>query len=192
MSVHETVRAVSGIVPKSSCVSWKGVGAVSGELSSLQATFRSAMAGVCTPVSVVTTVEDGRPHGTTVSAFTSLSMAPPMVLVSLDAGSDLLRMVRRTGTFGINVLSSGQSELAIRFAKKGPDKFASVDWSSHHGSARLTGSATWVACSVAEVVAGGDHLILLGDVVAVDTAPAEPLTYHGRTFGTHLRHAEAA
>ena len=52
----------------------------------LQAHFREVMAGVATPVSVVTAISDGRPHGTTVSAFASLSMDPPMVLVALDRG----------------------------------------------------------------------------------------------------------
>src|SRR3954469_19110691 len=85
----------------------------------LQTSFRNVMAGVCTPVSVVTTIADGRPHGTTVSAFASLSMDPPMVQVSLDHGSELLALVRDSGTFGLNVLSSGQSALATMFATKG-------------------------------------------------------------------------
>lgn len=81
--------------------------------------FRAAMAAVCTPVSVVTTMEDGLPYGTTVSAFTSLSLEPPMLLVSLDRNSDLLAMIRRTGRFGLNVLASSQPELAMNFARKG-------------------------------------------------------------------------
>jgi flavin reductase (DIM6/NTAB) family NADH-FMN oxidoreductase RutF len=73
------------------------------ELSSL---FRDVMSSVCSPVSVVTTHLDGEPFGTTVSAFASLSMSPPMVLVCLDESSDLLAAVRRTDRFGLNVLSS--------------------------------------------------------------------------------------
>jgi flavin reductase (DIM6/NTAB) family NADH-FMN oxidoreductase RutF len=161
-------------------------------LSDLQAAFRAAMAGVCTPVSVVTTVEDGRPHGTTVSAFASLSMTPPMVLVSLDNGSDLLAIVQRTGNFGLNVLAYGQSALALRFAKKGPEKFSGAAWSAECGAARLDGVAAWVACTVGQIVEGGDHRVLLGNVVAAEAAEIEPLTYHARTFGTHMRDAEAS
>lgn len=151
------------------------------------------MASVCTPVSVVTTVEDGRPHGTTVSAFTSLSMNPPMVLVSLDNGSDLLAIVQRTGTFGLNVLASSQAALARRFAKKGSEKFrGAADWIEDFGAARLAGVSSWVACKVGEIVVGGDHLILLGEVVAAEATTADPLTYYARTFGTHIRHAEAS
>jgi flavin reductase (DIM6/NTAB) family NADH-FMN oxidoreductase RutF len=94
----------------------------------LQSAFREVMASVCTPVSVVTAVADDRPHGTTVSAFASLSMTPPMVLVALDRGSDLLAVVRSTGRFGLNVLGSDQCALASTFARKGPDKFAGVPW----------------------------------------------------------------
>ena len=158
----------------------------------LQAAFRTAMARVCTPVSVVTTVEDGRPHGTTVSAFVSLSMDPPMVLVSLDNGSDLLAMVRRTGTFGVNVLAADQSAVALRFAGKGPDKFRGADWSGECGAARLDGVAAWLACTVGQIVEGGDHQVLLGNVVAAEATEIEPLTYHARTFGTHLRHVKAS
>ena len=81
--------------------------------------FRAVMAGVATPVSVVTTLTDGRPHGTTVSAFASLSMDPPMVLVSLDRGSGLLARLAVGGVFGVNVLGRDQAPLALAFARKG-------------------------------------------------------------------------
>lgn len=166
---------------------------MSGELSPLQSTFRTAMASVCTPVSIVTTIElFGQPYGATVSAFTSLSMSPPMVLVSLDASSSLLGMVERTGAFGLNVLASDQADLARRFATKGPGRFTGIRWSGEHGSARLAGVAAWVACRVSDIIEGGDHKILLGKVLDVDTTAHEPLTYHDRTFGTHQRHIAAS
>lgn len=165
---------------------------VSGEMSALQVAFRSAMAGVCTPVSVVTTIEAGRPHGTTVSAFASLSMTPPMLSVSLDLKSDLLKMLRRTRFFGLNVLASNQEEVARRFARKGSDDFLEVQWRKELGAARLNGAAAWVACTVADIVRGGDHVVVLGNVVATESSPTDPLTYHDRTFGTHLRHADVS
>ncbi|CCG03720.1 flavin reductase family protein [Blastococcus saxobsidens] len=148
--------------------------------------FREVMAAVCTPVSVITGLDDGVPHGTTVSAFASLSMAPPMVLVSLDRGSDLLALVRRTGLLGVNVLGSGQSELATQCARKGADKFTDVAWELHAGVPRIAGAAGFLGCTVAGLVPGGDHVIVLGDVVAAETVADAPLTYHGRVFGTHF------
>ena len=143
------------------------------------------MARVCSPVAVVTTIDEGRPHGTTVSAFTSLSLHPPMILVSLDVSSELLALVLRTQRFGLNVLGRTQADLALRFATKGPAKFAGVSWTANHGSARLTGNAAWAACEVADVIEGGDHRIVLGNVLTVDAGDAEPLTYYARDFGTH-------
>ncbi|SDH03582.1 flavin reductase family protein [Klenkia brasiliensis] len=147
--------------------------------------FRSVMAGVATPVSVVTALDGDLPHGTTVSAFASLSMSPPMVLVSLDSGSDLLDLIRRTRRFGVNVLGSAQSALALSFARKGTDKFVDVAWIADQGLPRLPGAPGWLACEVAELVAGGDHIIALGTVIDADTVDGAPLTYHGRLFGTH-------
>ncbi|MCP2256010.1 NADH-FMN oxidoreductase RutF, flavin reductase (DIM6/NTAB) family [Prauserella aidingensis] len=152
----------------------------------LQTAFREVMAGVCTPVSVVTAMADGRPHGTTVSAFASQSMEPPMVLVSLDRSSELLATVRESGRVGLNVLSSGQSTLALKFARKGgADKFADVGWDVEGGVPRLPGAGGFLACDVTTFVEGGDHVVVLGLVRAADTIPGPPLTYHGRVFGTH-------
>jgi flavin reductase (DIM6/NTAB) family NADH-FMN oxidoreductase RutF len=152
----------------------------------LQARFREVMAQVPTPVSVVTSMGDGLPHGTTVSAFASLSMTPPMVLVALDRGSDLLAMVRETRRFGVNVLGVDQSPLALAFSRKGgTGKFDGVRWEVDAGVPRLTGSPGWLACRVTQLVGGGDHVIVLGEVQRAATAAGSPLTYHARTFGTH-------
>ncbi|MCK8671552.1 flavin reductase family protein [Rhodococcus sp. HM1] len=143
------------------------------------------MAGVCTPVSVITAMDEGRPHGTTVSAFVSLSMTPPLVLVCLDRQSTLLQIIRKSNCFGVNILGRHQSNLATTFAKKGFDKFAQVPWTLHEGSPRLHGDSGWIACEVFQLVDGGDHVIVFGHVLAAITSETPPLTYHNRAFGTH-------
>ena len=147
--------------------------------------FREVMAGVCTPVTVVTTFTGGRPLGTTVSAFASLSMTPPMVVVSLDRRSDLLAALGEGTRLGVNVLGSSQAALAGGFARKGVDKFGDVDWHLESGVPRLGGSPGWLACVVSRLVGGGDHVLILADVRRAETEPGPPLTYHARTFGTH-------
>jgi flavin reductase (DIM6/NTAB) family NADH-FMN oxidoreductase RutF len=147
--------------------------------------FRDAMAEVCSPVAVVTTVHGGQPHGTTVSAFASLSLDPPMVTVALSHGSDLLAKVRQTGRLGLNVLGSGQDDLALAFARKGVDKFAGIGWRSDNGLPRLDRSVVWLDCDVTAVAAGGDHVVILAGVRHVSVHPGAPLTYHRRRFGTH-------
>jgi flavin reductase (DIM6/NTAB) family NADH-FMN oxidoreductase RutF len=152
--------------------------------------FKAAMGSVCTPVSVVTAFDDARPHGTTVSAFCSLSLTPPMVLVALDEGSALLQVLRRTSRVGLNVLSHSQDAIAGRFATKGDDKFDGVAWESRSGVPHITGSACWFACEVEQFVTGGDHTVVLGRVVETDHADLPPLTYHRRAFGTHAALAQ--
>ncbi|MFI5612615.1 flavin reductase family protein [Amycolatopsis sp. NPDC051903] len=151
----------------------------------LQDEFRQVMASVATPVSVVTALCDGAPHGATVSAFTSLSMDPPMVLVSLDKTSRLLGLIRRSGRFGVNVLGADQAGTAVTFAKKLAEKFSEVHWEADNELPRLADVPGWLACSVTQEVEGGDHIVLFGRVEAASTATAAPLTYHLRTFGTH-------
>jgi flavin reductase (DIM6/NTAB) family NADH-FMN oxidoreductase RutF len=147
--------------------------------------FREVMAGVATPVSVVTALRDGVPHGTTVSAFSSLSMSPPMLLVALDRRSDLLGRLEGGQPFGVNVLGAHQAGVAAAFARKGADRFDGVEWTEDSGAPRLAGSPGWLACTVARLVDGGDHVVVLGDVVHAASAAAPPLVYHARTFGTH-------
>ncbi|MCP2256141.1 NADH-FMN oxidoreductase RutF, flavin reductase (DIM6/NTAB) family [Prauserella aidingensis] len=158
----------------------------------LQTAFRDVMAAVCTPVSVVTAMAGDHPHGTTVSAFASLSMNPPMVLVSLDRASNLLAIARDTRLFGLNVLSSDQSALAANFTRKGESKFAGIEWETVAGVPQLPGVCGFVACEVTELVNGGDHVVLLGHVQAAEPAGGRPLTYHARVFGTHSALQEAS
>ena len=143
------------------------------------------MSGVCTPVTVVTAFNGTMPHGTTVSAFTSLSLAPPMVLISLDQDSQLLSCVRATRRFGVNVLASDQAAVARIFARKGEHKFDGISWSATSELPRIAGAAGFISCAADSFVPGGDHVVVLGMVEAADSAAAAPLTYHRRTFGTH-------
>lgn len=133
---------------------------------------------------MVTSALDGRPHGATVSAFCSLSLDPPLVLVSLNRGSKLLSMIRDADAFGINVLELDQQELALGFARKGDDKFADVAWSLDRGLPRLYGVGLWLACSVHELVEGGDHVIVVGRVDVAEHEARRPLLYQQRSFGT--------
>lgn len=152
--------------------------------------FRDVMASVCAPVTVVTALVDDQPHGTTVSAFASLSLRPPMITVALDRKSTALAMIQRAGRFGVNVLGQGQDDLALVFARRDVDRFAAADWHLDHGLPRLDGAASWLACDLATAVDGGDHLLLLGTVTHAGRTESAPLVYGHRVFGTHSHFAE--
>lgn len=153
----------------------------------LAATFRDSMAHLCAPVTIITAMDDDRPHGTTVSAVMSLSMEPPLIAIALAHTSESLQIIKKTKRFGVNILSSTQHPVAMRFAGKGKDKFLDVDWDDAGGLPRIADGAIWIDCAAQSFVDGGDHLIVVGAVRHTDhTAGAEPLTYHGRRFGTHV------
>lgn len=150
--------------------------------------FKEAMANVVTPVSVVTTMSrDGRPLGATVSAFASLSAAPALVMVALSRESNTLAAIREHGRFGINVLGEGQAPVALAFSTThSAEKFHDVEWRQHDGVPRLEQSSVWVACALDDEFQGGDHVILVGRVGAVESAgQVVPLTYYQRSFGSH-------
>jgi flavin reductase (DIM6/NTAB) family NADH-FMN oxidoreductase RutF len=83
------------------------------------------------------------------------------------------------------MLNAAQGELALAFARKGVDKFESVDWYLADGLPRLSSAATWIACEVDRLLGSGDHVVALGTVVGVDPSNASPLVYYDRAFGTY-------
>lgn len=153
----------------------------------LQKSFRTAMGNVAAAVSVVTVHHRGTPHGTTVSAFASLSMDPPMLLVSLDKTSTLLSKIGLNSIVGVNVLAAHHDQVALRFAQKGDDKFAGIAWQLEDGAPALADRHAWVSIQVARLIDAGDHTLVLGDVIAADATDNAPLTYWRRVFGTHRR-----
>ncbi|GAB3845823.1 flavin reductase family protein [Dactylosporangium cerinum] len=152
--------------------------------------FRDLMAGVCAPVTVVTTADGDGPHGATVSSFASLSLRPPLVTVALDRRSALLARILGSRRFGVNVLGSADDDLALLFARRDQDRFGTVGWSPSHGLPRLDSTAGWAVCDLRQVVEGGDHLLLMGLVTHAEPSHRSPLVYGHRTFGTHSRFAE--
>src|SRR5215212_9573441 len=142
--------------------------------------FRSTLAAYATGVTVVTAVGPNGPSGATANAVTSLSLDPPMMLACLDRGSRTLTSVREQGRFGVNALAAGQEDLARRFAGKNPEdeKWETVEWSESEDLPRLPGGLMWVACELRDLIDGGDHLILTGNVLAADSREGNPLLFH--------------
>ena len=135
---------------------------------------------------MVSAFRGGRPAGATASAVCSLSLEPMMMLVCLDLESRSLEAVREAGRFGISVLGETQREAAEIFAtKSGQDeKWDTVGWRDHLGVPIIEASLARVVCEVAEIIPGGDHVIVTGEVLEVeaDDDPGEPLIYHGGLF----------
>jgi flavin reductase (DIM6/NTAB) family NADH-FMN oxidoreductase RutF len=150
--------------------------------------FRKASGLWATGVSIVTTVDEhGTPYGLTMNSVTSLSLNPPLYLVNVDNGSDTLAPMLATRGFCINVLANDQQELSNRFAKKGDDKFQNVTHEiGTSGAPRLAGSLMNIDCRINAVHAGGDHQIVVGEVLTIVSADLEsgvkPLLYFGGRY----------
>jgi flavin reductase (DIM6/NTAB) family NADH-FMN oxidoreductase RutF len=148
------------------------------------ARFLAAMAELPAGVTVTTCRDaDGAPVGATLSAVTSLSLDPPMVLTCFDRGSNTLKAVVEPGTaFLLHILAHGQEAIAMAFAGKSGNKFADVDWAPGRlGLPRIAGCAATLLCRVADLVPGGDHMIVTAHVVESHVADDPlPLVYHRR------------
>lgn len=146
--------------------------------------FRNVIGHFASGVTVITTTVEGRPAGTTASAITSLTLEPPMLLICMNQSSATGQAIARTGTFAINILGEGHGELAVRFARRGGDKFDGVPVSPGTTAGPLLDEAiAHLECRVAEQVVAGTHVIFIADVIDGTARPGEPLAYFRGRFG---------
>jgi len=137
----------------------------------------------------VTVAIDDRPHGMTASAFCSVSLEPPRVLVCLEKTSQTRRMVTQAGTFVVNVLSARQEHLARSFALPGMKSFTEhVHQDGIDGAPVLDGAIAWFGCRVIDVVDGGDHDVFVGEVIDCGSHDGEPLLYYDRAYRSLHEH----
>jgi 3-hydroxy-9,10-secoandrosta-1,3,5(10)-triene-9,17-dione monooxygenase reductase component len=144
------------------------------------ADFRAAMGTLPTGVTVVTATGPDGPAGATANAVCSLSIEPMLMLACLDRGSRTLLAVQAANRFGISVLDAGQEPIARSFATKAPvaDKWEGVGWRERDGIPAIDDALVWVACDLRDVIAGGDHVIVTGEVTGLEARDGEPLVFH--------------
>jgi flavin reductase len=151
--------------------------------------FREAMGSFPTGVTVVTVASgDGNIHGMTVNSFSSVSLDPMLVLICLKKTSRGLGLIERAGAFAVNVLSAGQHDLSRRFANRhrpaGPAMFDGLSFElGAAGCPVLVDATASFDCRLRQSHRAGDHLIVLGEVVALLHRPQlEPLIFHAGTY----------
>jgi flavin reductase (DIM6/NTAB) family NADH-FMN oxidoreductase RutF len=149
--------------------------------------MRSALGLFATGVTIVTTLDaDGVPIGLTANSFNSVSLTPPLVLWSLGLKAGSLQTFLQAKHYAIHVLSVEQQALAERFASKSADRFAALDFGSGHGDVPIIpGCAAVFECTNRNQYPEGDHVILVGEVLACHhDASRAPLLFHGGKFYT--------
>jgi flavin reductase (DIM6/NTAB) family NADH-FMN oxidoreductase RutF len=154
--------------------------------------FRSALRCFAAGVTVVTTRDpEGRPSGLTASAFTSVSLDPPLVLVCVDHAATAHPDLRMRGWFAVNVLRREQEALSRQFAVSGGDKFRGVPYHEGHAGLPLIDDAlATLQCRVVEAHEAGDHTIFIGQVEAATVAGGRPLVYFHGGYHTLVANGE--
>ena len=147
--------------------------------------WRAAMGRFPTGVTIVTSWAGEAPVGSTVNAFCSVSLDPPLLLVCLVQGNPVLGPIERTGLMGVNFLPADACDLARLFGRDATgDRFAGLAHSARDGGAPQLGAAcVFIDCALEQAHDAGDHRILIGRGLAIDHASASaPLLYHRGAF----------
>ena len=143
--------------------------------------FREALGHYASGITVISSHADGEPIGFTCQSFYSVSISPPLVSFSVMASSASYSKIRQAGRFAVNILSGEQVDISNQFARRGTDKWLGVDWQeSPLGNPIIAGSLHWLDCEIHAEHAAGDHLIVIGEVKAMNLQHAtagQPLLY---------------
>lgn len=150
--------------------------------------FRDTLAAFATGVTVITTRGVEHPAGMTASAFSSVSLDPPLVLICVGNTASASEEIPGSGTFAVNILGAHQEPLSRYFASKdrprGADAFRDIPHRRlASGSPILDGVAGYVDCSVHQRHEAGDHWIFVGEVLALGCDPeVPPLLFHAGQY----------
>ena len=143
--------------------------------------FKRACARFATGICVASVCDaDGTPHGLTVSSFTSVSLAPPLILICLGHEASVISHFRAASHFAVNILAEDQRKLSERFARKGHDRFDGLSWHpGATGAPLVDGVLATIECGVHQRFTSGDHDIFVGEVLDTRVrADVRPLAYY--------------
>ena len=146
--------------------------------------FKAAMRHFPTGVAVVTSLREGEPRGVTVSAFSSVSADPPLVLICINREARSYLYISTSKIFCVNLLAADQRHHAERFAGKLREKqFEGVEYGvDATGAAVLAGTVAHLDCEVVEEYHAGSHSIFIGRVISCASRPGRPLGYYNGEF----------
>jgi len=146
--------------------------------------FKEVMRRFASGVTVVTSLKEGQPRGVTVTAFTSVSAEPPMVLVCVNREARTYLYISTSKIFCVNILASSQRALAERFsARIREHQFEGIPYTiDATGAAVLEGTLAHLDCQVIDEHQAGSHSIFIGRVISCAARPGSPLGYFDGSF----------
>lgn len=155
--------------------------------------LRRSFGQFATGVAVVTTTFEGRPAGVTVNSFSSASLDPPLVTWAIGRSSRSFEAFSKAPHFNVHVLSADQIALSGHFASSVDDKFTGIEWSMASNAAPLLpGACAHFLCAVHDRVDVGDHLMLMGRVLAFEHSDRAPLVFARGRYAVVAEHPAVA
>lgn len=139
--------------------------------------FRSVMGRFTTGITVVSTEGPDGAHCMTANAFMSVSLDPPLVLVSLGVNTKMHDLLQRGGVYGVSVLAADQEPVSRYFSGR-PDSSAGVRFIYASGVAVMEGALAHVVARVVDEHPAGDHTLFIGEILELDDSPGDPLVFH--------------
>ncbi len=153
--------------------------------------YRSVMGRFATGVCIATTEVDGQVHGATVNSFTSVSLDPPLVLISLDNRTRLLEQIRQTGRYSLSILTEDQVHLSNHFAGR-PQEGLEVAFDWVDGHPLLSSAVGHIATELETEHLAGDHTLLIGRVTHLEAFDEEPLLFFSGRYATMAEQSQPA
>ena len=141
--------------------------------------LRRVMGHFATGVTIITTVsKSGQLFGLTANAFTSVSLDPPLLLISVDKKAESYPCFEESKVFTVNILSDSQEALSRKFAVSGGNKFEGVAYHmGANGVPIILGTVGYIECRVYATYDGGDHSIYLGEILEAEASEGKPLMF---------------
>jgi flavin reductase (DIM6/NTAB) family NADH-FMN oxidoreductase RutF len=146
--------------------------------------FRQTLGHFATGVTVITTVHEGIVHAMTANAFCSVSLEPPLVLISVDNRNHMHRLLARSGRYGVSILARSQEALSQHFAGRSQEGLQ-VPFVWHEGCPLIEGAVAQLTCKVINAHPSGDHTLYLGQVEQLGYSDeSAPLLFYGGKYHT--------
>jgi flavin reductase (DIM6/NTAB) family NADH-FMN oxidoreductase RutF len=149
--------------------------------------FRRTLGMFATGVTIITTRSGEQVHGMTANAFMSVSLRPPLVLVSVDRRARMSNLLHAGTTFGVNVLEAGQARLSDHFAGRAGEGATEPTFELVHDTPLVEGALAHLVARVVRSYWGGDHSLFLGQVEYARYGDGEPLLFHGGRYERLVR-----
>ncbi len=147
--------------------------------------FRNALGRFASGVTVITTEKDGQIHGMTANAFVSVSLEPPLVLVSVDNRTHMNQLLPESKRYGVSVLAHDQESLSNHFARR-PVEGLKIPFIEKHGTPVLDGAVAQLVARVVDIRPAGDHTLYIGQIEYLEWTDEQPLLFFAGKYH-HLK-----